>query len=149
MNHFKKIISGVAIMSLFFSSCKKDKEEPSIIPKIEFISISPGSVKEYQDSINIVISYEDANGDIGSNDANVKNLFVTDSRNNVTYEYRISQLSPSGSNIHIKGNLNTIIKNTAITNGSNSQTVSYSVYLIDRAGNQSNTVNTSAITITK
>jgi hypothetical protein len=144
--HTAIVILGI---SFIFSSCKKDKVEPTNVPKIEFVSISPSTVVEYQDSINIVISYDDYDGDIGANDANVKNLFVTDSRNNVTYEYRISQLSPSGSTIHIKGNLNAIIKNTAITNGSTSQSVSYSVYLKDRAGNQSNVISTSAITITQ
>lgn len=144
---------SLVFISLFFlgviTSCKKDKTEPNIIPKIEFISISPSTVVEYKDAITIVISYDDYDGDLGENNANVKNLFVTDSRNNVTYEYRISQLSPSGSTIHIKGNLNTIIKNTAITDNSNSQSVTYSLYLKDRAGHQSNSVTTSAVTITK
>jgi len=149
MNTFKYITLLTLGLSFIFSSCKKEKIDTSTVPKIEFISISPSTVIEYQDSINIVISYDDYDGDLGVNDANVKNLFVTDSRNNVTYEYRISQLSPDGSTIHIKGNLNTIIKNTAITDNSNSQTVSYSVYLKDRAGNQSNTVSTSAVTVTK
>ena len=135
--------------TLLITSCKKDKQDTSPVPKITFISISPATILEYKDSINITFSYDDYDGDIGANDASVKNLFVTDSRNNVTYEYRISQLSPSGSTIHIKGNLNTIIKNTAITNNTTSQTVSYSVYLKDRAGNQSNSISTAAITITK
>lgn len=145
----KIIFLSIVIIPTLFFSCKKDKIDTNPTPKIEFVSISPAIVKEYLDSINITISYDDYDGDLGANDANVKNLFVTDSRNGVKYEYRISQLSPSGSTIHIKGNLNTIIKNTAITNGANSQSVSYSVYLVDRAGNQSNTINTSGITITK
>lgn len=149
MNQLKNIALLILGMSFIFSSCKKDKIDTSLEPKIEFVSISPSTVIEYKDQINIVISYDDYDGDIGANDANVKNLFVTDSRNNVTYEYRISQLSPDGSTIHIRGDLNTIIKNTAITDNSNSQTVTYSVYLKDRAGNQSNTITASVITVTK
>ena len=61
----------------------------------------------------------------------------------------ISQLAPDGSTIHIKGNLNAVIKNTAITDGSSSQSVTYSLYMKDRAGNMSNTITTSAITITQ
>ena len=149
MNYKKQLATLILGVCLLISSCKKDKIDKSTVPKIEFVSISPATVVEYKDSINITISYDDYDGDIGENDPNLKNLFVTDSRNNVTYEYRISQLSPNGSIIHIKGNLNTIIKNTAITNNANSQAVSYSVYLKDRAGNQSNVVSTSAITIIK
>lgn len=130
------------------SSCKK-KEESTTTPQIEFISISPSTTVEYSNSITISLSYDDLDGDIGQNDPNVTNLYVTDSRNNVTYNYRISQLAPDGASIHIKGNLNVIIKNTAITDGSSSQSVTYSLYLKDRAGNTSNTITTTSITVTK
>ena len=102
-----------------------------------------------------IYEYYLANGLSGSNityltnDPNVANLFITDSRNSVTYNYRISQLAPDGSSIHIKGNLNAVIKSTAITDNSSSQSVTYSLYLKDRAGNQSNTITTTAITVTK
>lgn len=142
------LLIAYCLLSLSFSSCKK-KEKPTNTPVIAFVSISPSSVVEYANSITIAFSYDDLDGDLGQNDPNVTNLFVTDSRNNVTYEYRISQLAPTGSTIHIKGNLNTVIKNTAITDGSSSQSVTYSVYLKDRAGNTSNTITTSAITVTK
>ena len=107
---------------MFISSCKK-KEEQTNVPEIEFISISPSSVVEYVNSITITFSYDDLDGDLGENDPNVSNLFITDSRNGVIYNYRISELAPSGSSIHIKGNLNVVIKNTAITDNSTSQGV--------------------------
>ena len=132
----------------FISSCKK-KDQPTNVPKIEFVSISPSSAVEYVNAITITVSYDDLDGDVGQNDPNVSNLFITDSRNSVMYNYRISQLAPDGANVHIKGNLNVVIKSTAITDNSSSQSVTYSVYLKDRAGNESNTVSTSAITVTK
>jgi hypothetical protein len=67
----------------------------------------------------------------------------------VIYEYRISQLAPDGSNIAIRGNLVVSVKNTAITNGSTSESLSYSLYVKDRAGNQSNTITTSAVSVVK
>ena len=143
-----KYFSLLLFLSIIISSCKK-KEEQTTTPEIEFVSISPGSAVEYSNSITITISYDDLDGDLGENDASVSNLFVTDSRNSVQYNYRISQLAPDDANIHIRGNLNIVIKNTAITDGSSSQSVSYSVYLKDRAGNESNTVTTDAITVTK
>ena len=79
--------------------------------------------------------------------ADAHNLFLTDNRVGVTYEYRIQELAPSGSSLIIRGNLDVVLNTTAITNGSNSQNVTYSIYVKDRAGNQSNTVTTSDITI--
>lgn len=154
------IESGSALSSLFlrlclglflalaFYSCKK-KEELTNAPVIEFTGITPSTATEYVHSITISFTYEDLNGDIGENDASATNLFITDSRNGVTYNYRIKELSPPGSDIHIKGTLNAILKNTAITDGSSSQSVTYSVYITDRAGNSSNTISTSAITVVK
>ena len=147
----KKIAPYIVIFFLLgiITSCKKKKTESTTTPQITFVSISPSTAVEYVNSITITFSYDDLDGDLGQNDPNATNLFITDSRNNVVYNYRISQLSPDGSTVHIKGNLNAVIKNTAITDGSTSQPVSYSVYIKDRAGNTSNTITTSAITITQ
>lgn len=146
----RKVVTFLILFSVCVLSCKKKKEEPlSAVPVIEFVSITPSTAIEYQDKINITISYKDGDGDLGENSPDVKNLFLTDSRNNVTYQYRISQLAPSGQAIAIQGNLVVELKNTAITNGATSQSVSYSLYMKDRAGNVSNTVTTTAITITQ
>ena len=147
----KTIVPYIVIFFLLgiIASCKKKKTESTATPQIEFVSISPSTAVEYVNAITITFSYDDLDGDLGQNDPNATNLFITDSRNNVVYNYRISQLSPDGSTVHIKGNLNAVIKNTAITDGSTSQPVSYSVYIRDRAGNTSNTITTSAITITQ
>ena len=145
-----KFFPAIIFLSLFISACKKkDKTESTITPQIEFVSISPSSAVEYVNSITIAFSYDDLDGDLGENNANATNLFITDSRNSVTYNYRISQLAPDGSSIHIKGNLNAVIKSTAITDNSASQSVTYSIYIKDRAGNTSNTITTDAITVTK
>jgi hypothetical protein len=137
------------ILSGFLISCKKDKAVATVTPQLKFISITPSTVTEYSNSITITFSYDDLDGDLGQNDANAVNLFVTDSRNGVTYNYRIPQLAPEGANIHIAGRLNTVIKNTAITDNSTSQSVSYSLYVKDRAGHTSNTINTNPIQVIK
>ncbi len=144
----KKIFLLVILFTIVLFSCKKDKQiEISTTPELAFLSISPSAAIEYQDKITIAISYKDGDGDLGENTPDVKNLFLTDSRNNVTYQYRISQLAPSGQAIAIEGNLIIELKNTAITNGSTSQSVSYTIYTKDRAGHVSNTISTSAITV--
>lgn len=142
---FKKI-SFCFLLVAAVSSCKKDDAISSNIPAIELVSVSSNNISE-GDPLTFRIKYTDGDGDLGENNANAHNLFLTDNRVGVTYEYRIQELAPSGSSLIIRGNLDVVLNTTAITNGSNSQNVTYSIYVKDRAGNQSNTVTTSDITI--
>ena len=127
-------------------SCEKD-EVLSDVPSIEFKSIAPATAQEYIDDIIISISYSDANGDLGENNSDIHNLFVEDNRNNIVYHFRIPELTPTGSDIAIQGNFNITINGSGITDGSSNQKLNYAVYVKDRAGNNSNTITTSSITI--
>jgi hypothetical protein len=147
-----KAIGSLSLLFLFligFSSCKKDVEPLDIVPAIEILSISPAVVNEYTDEVVISISYTDGDGDLGENSASVKNCFVTDNRIGITSSYRIRQLSPDGSAIPIKGILDLKIGGQGITDGSSQQNVSFSLYVVDRAGHRSNVVNTASVTIRK
>ena len=42
------------------------------------------------------VSYEDGYGDLGKNKPDLKNVFINNSRSNLVYEYRVSQLAPTG-----------------------------------------------------
>ena len=139
-----RALTYILIVLLF--SCKKDNTL-SVVPTIEFQSISPLTAKEYIVDIIITISYADEDGDLGENNPDVHNLFVQDNRNDIEYKYRIPELSPSGSVISIEGTFTIKINGTGITDESSSQQVNYTIYVKDRAGNSSNTVSTSSITI--
>lgn len=140
--------SCLFLLLLFVISCKKDdKKEYASEPAIEFINISPGELTEGSDHIVISFKYTDGNGDLGENNSTAKNLFVTDNRLGITYSFRIQQLAPDGSSIPITGTLNTDIGTVFITDNTQQQTANFSLYIVDRAGNQSNTITTSAITI--
>ena len=127
-------------------SCEKETIV-SEIPEISFVSISPSVIQEFSDDILITIFYIDHNGDLGENNPDVKNLFVNDNRNDIKYNFRIPKLAPPGNNIAIQGNFDIEINGTGITDGSTSQSVSYSVYVEDRAGNKSNVITTSNIIV--
>ena len=144
MKKFFVFLIGVTLLF----SCEKD-EAISNVPQISFESISPTTAQEYEDEIIITISYFDEDGDLGENDPNVKNLFLTDNRNNITYEFRIQQLSPDNSTITIEGNLDISLSSTGITDSSNSQIVTFDIYVVDRANHQSNIVTSNPITIIK
>lgn len=142
----KASIFVVFTLPWILSSCHKDEAIYSDTPTLELVSVSAGSVQE-GDPLTFRIKYTDGDGDLGENNADARNLFLIDNRVNVTYEYRISQLAPSGSSIIIRGHLDVRLNSTTITNGSSSQGVRYSIYVRDRAGNQSNTVTSGEITI--
>jgi hypothetical protein len=132
-----------------FVSCSK-KEEISNIPEIEFISVTPATVTQFQDSLNFRISYKDGDGDLGENNDTVKNVFLTDSRNNVTYKYRLQELAPLASSISIQGYVNIKLNSVGLLDeNADQETATYSIYIKDRAGNSSNTVTSSVVTITK
>ena len=138
-------LTYILIVLLLFA-CTKDNAL-NVVPTIEFQSISPLTAQEYIDDIIITISYADEDGDLGENSADINNLFVEDSRNGITYHYRIPQLAPNGNNIAIEGNFNIIINGSGITNDSTSQQVNYDIWVKDRAGHSSDTITTSSIVI--
>ena len=92
---------------------------------------------------------EDAQRTVGENFTENKNLFVTDSRNNIIYEYRIPQLAPTTEEeIAIQGDFQVIINTVTLTDQNTpSETYHYTIYIVDRAGNISNTIETSDITV--
>lgn len=139
---------GIALVFLGITilSCKKD-EAFTLEPSIEFKSISPGTIKEYRDSVVITISYLDRNGDLGENDTEIPNAFVKDLRNNLLYSFRIRQLAPDEA-IAIQGNLSIVIPQVALVNSNvTSETATFEVYVKDRAGLESNKITTSAVSV--
>ena len=144
---FSKFLFYLLLTLLLFTRCKKDDIEFPVEPKIEIVSVSPMTPAQYTDPVIITIKYEDGDGDLGENNDLVKNCFVTDNRVGITYEYRIKQLGPSGSTIPITGNVNIDIGGLVLTDSSAQQSVNFSLYIVDRAGHQSNTVTTSTISI--
>lgn len=143
------LICSLILGGLAFS-CKKDEVEPvSPIPQVLAVAVSPGSVQEFNGEINFIISYTDGDGDLGENNPDAKNLFVIDNRIGLAEEFRIPVLAPEGSGISIEGDLTVTLSGTGITDNSSSQTFNYTVYLIDRAGNESNRFETANITVTQ
>jgi hypothetical protein len=131
------------------AGCQKDDDPfANKVPTIELLSLTPQMVVEFQDSLVFNIKYRDNDGDLGENDPNVKNLFITDNRIGIVYDYRIQQLAPTGSAIAIEGTLQVVLNSVARTDTSLAQqSATFSVYVKDRAGNKSNTVTSGAITI--
>tara|TARA_B110000305_G_C19462135_1_gene655267 strand:+ start:2571 stop:3020 length:450 start_codon:yes stop_codon:yes gene_type:complete len=145
---FYRSVNYLFCAIILLSSCTKDNEpEISEVPHIEFVSLYPTMISQSEGPIYFTVSYTDGDGDLGENTTDVKNLFLKDLRNNIEYEYRLQQLAPEGSSIAIQGTFEIELNNTSITDGSNQQTFSYEIRVIDRAGNQSNTITSTPLTV--
>jgi hypothetical protein len=143
------ITSAVISMNV---SCGKEDEDPFVnkVPQLEFVYVSPEQATEFEDSLVFIVRYRDNNGDLGENNPDVKNLFLTDRRINLTYEYRIRQLAPQGQSVPITGNLEIVLPTVARTDTLLAQElVDFSIYVVDRAGNKSNVVVSTPVRILK
>lgn len=128
--------------------CAED-EPVSEVPEINFISATPQTLTAYSDSLVVVIGYRDGNGDLGENNTDANNLFMEDSRNGVVYGFRVRQLAPDDASIAIEGQLNVRLGNVPIIGSGNSETFTYTIHVVDRAGNESNRVTSSVITVSR
>jgi len=144
----------IAFSIIFCFSCKKGNENEegekiSNIPVIELVSVSSFNINEFDD-LTLEVKYIDGDGDLGSSDADVKSVFVTDSRNDIVHEYHLQPLAPLDETLTIEGELNIVVSNIILLDDTNSsETAEFTIQLIDRAGNESNLVSTDNIIINK
>lgn len=135
-----------ATCCLFLVSC--ETPSGSTVPKIALEELGPTTIVALEDSIYMRISFFDGNGDLGENLTSEKNLFVVDERLELAHEFRISNMVPGGAEVPIQGSLEWTIPSVFLTNSlGETEEVTYRIYVIDRAGNQSNTIVTNPITI--
>ena len=132
-------------------SCKKKKEpEPDPVPIIELVSITPSTVLEFKDSILIKIKYKDANGDLGDLSPDEHSLIVKDSRLANPDTYHVIPLAPiSDKNIPIEGELTIKLNSLFLLGSGTTEQTILTIKLKDRAGNWSNELTSSPITINK
>ena len=143
----KLILISLSIILLF--SCKKDDEAYSDIPEIEFVSLTPSSTSEFSSNIKLIISYKDGDGDIGTDDPDEYTLLIHDSRLPDADEHHIQPLTPPSSKIQIEGELQINLAGLFVLGSDSTETTSFTVKLKDRAGNWSNELTTSSITVNK
>jgi len=152
----------LSIFALFLGvviySCTKPPEY-AIEPQIKFEYSTKNTLLQgdsNQDSLSITISFTDGDGDLGDNDS--LNLFVTDGRTGfLENSFRIPFIPEQGAANGISGEITIdlfttccIYENRSIppcTPNPNEPTdeLTYLIYIIDRAGNKSNEVETAPI----
>jgi len=138
------------ILLVMILSCKDDlikSGDPQ--PKIQFVSINPNSVIQFQDSVVITISYEDGDGDLGDYSADSLSISIRDTRLVKPDFYHLKPLAPKESNVKIKGQLDIKLKNLFLLGQGKAEQTQFEIKLKDRNQNWSNTVTTSTIAINR
>jgi len=150
-----------AILVLLAGCVSTDPKFP-VEPRIEFVSISPATVQDGVTPLFITLRYTDGDGDLGYEDKfseqrDSADLILLDRRPEVAnfpeydgrFEYNLPNLTPDAKNLSIQGEVT--IEFAAIPLKldplANEEKLSFSIYVVDRAGHRSNTVETTEITL--
>ncbi len=142
-------LSLTGIMFLSFGCKEVVNTTGNPIPRIALVKIEPTIVKQFTDSLKITFTYEDGDGDLGFENADINSLEVQDERLQKTDTYYIPPLAPTDAKIRIKGQLTMNLRNVFLLGTGNIETTSFTLRIKDRAGNFSNPIKTPEITITR
>jgi hypothetical protein len=154
-NYFQIVGGAVALAFVaFVFGCVTPPEYP-IIPAIEYVSMSKDTLPRGidSDSTLVILSFTDGDGDIGQKDT-VSDVFIKDNRDGNITKGRIPFVPELGASNGIKGEIFVVIDNscciypnplyngcTEVFPGYPYDQVVYSIFIVDRKGNQSNTVD--------
>lgn len=138
----------VGTFVLFIAACLNPPDY-STIPVITFDSLSRATAVVGQDSITFFIDFTDGDGDLGSSD--IPNLFFLDSRTGYTDSFKIPNLTPAGNVKAISGMIAYVYAGSSFfctpPDGRTFDTLHYTIYVEDRAGNKSNSIITPDIVL--
>lgn len=136
------------------------KPDFPVEPVIEFVSMNDNQMVQNSfntDSILVTFSFTDGDGDLGDNDS--LNIFIRDNRDQfIASKYRLPELPPEGAQRGIQGKITVTIYTTCCIYPDGTppcepsldyptDTLRYEIYIRDRAGNVSNTIETDPIII--
>ena len=144
-----------ALVVVGFVTCIRPPDYP-IIPRIAFVRMTKNTLKQgntSSDSLRLTLSFEDGDGDIGSNDS--LNVFLKDTRQSgaTPESFRMPLVPEQGAKNGISGEISLLVYTTCCLPGCGSQlnkpvdSLFYDVYIKDRAGNKSNVVRTPLIAL--
>jgi hypothetical protein len=152
---------SVSAVLLFMVACAKPPVYP-IEPVIEFKDISKTVLHQgtsiVEDSLEVVLSFTDGDGDLGSTDNTENGIFVVDTRRGDTIFSGVIPFIPQeGVGDAISGEINVRVPTVCCIQGPNIacqvipnfpyDTTYFQIFIRDRAGNESNKIITPALQI--
>ncbi len=158
LQYFTLLILGILV------SCTKPPDYP-IEPVITFERLSRQSMIQgslNNDSIIVTISFTDGDGDLGSDETGF-DIYVKDTRLDLAppTEFKLPKVPEQGAGNGISGEISILVFTTCciFPDASNpppacssstefpSESVSYEIYIKDRAGHESNRIITDPVTL--
>lgn len=135
----------------FLQNCETSTNDLSFdtTPAIKILNVDKDSLVQFLDSLIIQIEYEDGDGDLGTSDPDINSIFVKDVRLENADEYYLPPLAPEEARVSITGTIDLVLQPTFLLGNGDQEQTKYSIYWLDRAGNQSNLVETGDILIIK
>lgn len=135
---------------LVWTGCRKDEDIAySNIPEITLVGLSHDTIRQYQDALVIRIGYQDGDGDIGFEDPEMYALFVRDIRLAEFDGFYIGPIAPPGSAVPIQGELTIEFPSLFLFGNGNTELTRFEIKMIDRAGQESNVLETGFVAITR
>ena len=121
--------------------------EFSNVPAISLLSLSRDTIRQYQDVLLIRISYKDGDGDLGFEDPEQYALFVRDVRLAAFDGFYVGPLAPPDANVPIQGELSIEFPSLFLFGNGQLEQTRFEIKMIDRAGNESNLLETNPVII--
>jgi hypothetical protein len=146
--NFSVIFLAVAAI-VWTASCTKVDSTPTfpIEPSIRLIEINQLEVMEFQDTLEILLAYEDGDGDLGNLDPDIPGLVIKDARLSQPDSFHLQPLAPYGAQVSIQGELLVRLPQLFLLGNGSSESTRFKVKLLDRAGHESNEIETPQIKI--
>ena len=135
------------VLSITFSSCKKKDVENDF--SIKLIEMNPTQIVEFEENINVRISYNHSQGFVGFSDPDYLSLEIKDSRLSNPDYYHLIPLSPPESEVSITGEILIEVDAPFIFGNGNTETLTFTIRIQDKDENWSNKVTTDLITVNK
>ena len=165
MTPFRKLLPLVVFAALClpqFTGCGKNDPIYKVEPYIEFRSIKPKEIREF-DPFTIEIGFQDGDGDLGGaiqgGDSAAFNLYVQDLREGYPlpdggfdgiFRFTLPNLTPESRNPSIQGEIVIDMADIAVIHpDSSKEHARFRIWVFDRAGNRSNDVVTDPILIVR
>ena len=142
----KKIVALLLVVSLFTTCKKADMEDEFFISLIE---MNPSEIIEFEENINVKISYSHAKGFIGFSDPDYLSLEVKDSRLSNADYYHLIPLNPPQNEVSITGEIDIEVDAPFIFGNGNTETLTFTIRIQDKDKNWSNKITTGLITVNK
>jgi hypothetical protein len=135
---------------LFLVACTKDDDiEYSDVPEIQLLELSHDTIRQYQDVLVIRISYKDGDGDIGFENPQEYALHVRDIRLEAFDGFYVGPLAPPEANVPIQGELTIEFPSLFLFGSASLEQTKFEIKMIDRAGHESNLLQTDFVAITR